>query len=146
LPLSASAQSLDTPFRTTGAFFAVSVADLTASAKWYREKLGLKVLLEPPRTPEVAAIILEGGGLIVELIQQSSARPMSVAAPGVRATYDIHGIFKAGLIVEDFDRTLAALRQRGVTIAIGPFAKSATQPANVIIRDNAGNYIQFFGR
>jgi hypothetical protein len=28
----------------------------------------------------------------------------------------------------------------------GPYAKTATQRANVIIRDNAGNLIQFFGK
>jgi hypothetical protein len=29
---------------------------------------------------------------------------------------------------------------------MGPFPKSATQRANVIVRDNAGNLIQFFGK
>ena len=64
----------------------------------------------------------------------------------MRENYKVHGVFKSGLIVEDFDRTVAALRSRGVEIAFGPFPKSSTQRANVIVRDNAGNLIQFFGR
>jgi hypothetical protein len=79
-------------------------------------------------------------------MQHSKARPLSTAAPGVQANYEVHGIFKAGIVVEDFDRTIAELRRRGVEIAIGPFPKRDAQPANAIIRDNAGNYIQFFGR
>ena len=57
----------------------------------------------------------------------------------------VHGIFKAGVIVDDFDQAIATLRKRHVDIVIGPFPARATQRANAIIRDNAGNYIQFFG-
>ena len=139
-------QAAEPPFTTSGAFFALSVADLAASTRWYREKLGLRVVLEPPRTNDAAVTVLEGAGLIVELLQHKDARPLSTAAPGARENYKVHGFFKAGLIVEDLDRTVAALRSRGVEIAFGPFPKSAAQRANVIVRDNGGNLIQFFGR
>ena len=141
-----TAQGSEPPFTTTGAFFAVSVADIESSSKWYQEKLGLKVFLQPPGTNEARAVVLQGGGLTVELMQHSRARPLRIAAPGVNANYEVHGIFKAGLVVDNFDRTLTALRARGVEIAMGPFPKSATQPANVIVKDNAGNYLQFFGK
>ena len=139
-------QGSEPPFTTTGAFFAVSVADIETSSKWYQEKLGLKVILQPPGTSEARAVVLQGGGLTVELMQHSRARPLRTAAPGVNANYEVHGIFKAGVVVDNFDRTLTALRARGVEIAMGPFPKSATQPANVIVKDNAGNYLQFFGK
>ena len=139
-------QAPETPFTTTGAFFALSVADVAASARWYREKLGLRVSLEPPRSAEAAVIVLEGGGLIVELLQHSGAKSLNAVAPGTSESYKVHGFFKAGVIVEDFDRTVAALRSRGVEIAFGPYPKSSTQRANVVVRDNAGNMIQFFGR
>ena len=142
----ADAQTVEPPFTATGAFIALSVADAAASAKWYREKLGLRVVLEPPKTGEATAVILEGGGLLVELIQHDRAKPLGTVAPGVRENFTVHGYFKAGIIVEDFDRTMAALRARGIEIAFGPYPKSATMRANVIIRDNAGNLIQFFGR
>src|SRR5437763_5702594 len=83
-----------------GAFFALSVADVDASAKWYSEKLGLKVVMQPPKTNQAAIIVLEGGGLIVELIQYDDARPLSKVAPAVKNNFLIHGIFKAGVIVD----------------------------------------------
>jgi catechol 2,3-dioxygenase-like lactoylglutathione lyase family enzyme len=139
-------QASETPFTTTGAFLALSVADASASARWYREKFGMRVVLEPPPSNEATVIVLEGGGLIVELLQHKDAKSLSATAPAVRENYKVHGFFKSGLIVEDFDRTVAAMRTRGVEIAFGPFPRSATQRANVIVRDNAGNLIQFFGK
>jgi catechol 2,3-dioxygenase-like lactoylglutathione lyase family enzyme len=144
--ISPAVQQADTPFQTTGAFFALSVPDVTASAKWYREKLGMKVILEPPRSADASVVVLEGGGLIVELLQHNEAKPLRSIAPNAGENFKVHGFFKAGVIVEDFDRTIAAFRARGITIAIGPFPKSATQRANAIIRDNDGNLIQFFGK
>jgi catechol 2,3-dioxygenase-like lactoylglutathione lyase family enzyme len=140
------AQQTDPPFQTSGAFFALSVPDVSATAKWYREKLGMKVVLEPPRSAEASVVVLEGGGLIVELLQHNEAKPLRSIAPNVGENFKVHGVFKAGVIVDDFDRTIAAFRARGITIAFGPYPKSATQRANAIIRDHDGNLIQFFGK
>jgi catechol 2,3-dioxygenase-like lactoylglutathione lyase family enzyme len=129
-----------------GAFFALSVPDINASAKWYSDKLGLKVVMRPPKAGQASVIVLEGGGLIVELIQHDDALPLSKAGPTVKDNLLVHGIFKAGVIVEDFDRTIANLRARNVPIAFGPFPARDGQRANVIIRDNSGNLIQFFGK
>ena len=142
----AASQAATTPFTTTGAFIGVSVADLGTSSRWYQEKFGLTVTMPPTGTPEARATVLEGGGLTVELMQHSRARPLRTAAPSVQANYEIHGIFKAGFYVENFDRTLTELRRRGVEVAMGPFPKRDNQPANVILRDNAGNLLQLFGR
>jgi catechol 2,3-dioxygenase-like lactoylglutathione lyase family enzyme len=130
------------PFRTTGAFFALSVPDLEASRDWYMEKLGLAVVLEPPPYQDIRTLVLEGGGLTVELIHSRSAQP----TPGGGDPTQRHGFFKAGVFVGDLDHTLARLRERGVSVAFGPFPSKDGQPANVAIRDNAGNLIQFFGR
>ena len=128
-----------------GALFAVSVADLDASVRWYTEKLGLDVTMRPPKFEKSTAVILEGGGLIVELMHHDDAVPLTTAAPAIRENYKVHGIFKAGVIVEDFHTAMAELRARGVPIVIGPFAATAQQRANAIIRDNEGNFIQLFG-
>lgn len=136
----------DPPFKSSGAFFALSVSDLEASTKWYAEKFGLSVVMRAPKANGAAATVLEGGGLTVELIQRDDARSLRDVAPGVGANYQVHGIFKVGLTVDDYDATLAQLRARGVPIALGPFPARAGQPPNVIVRDNAGNLIQFFGR
>jgi catechol 2,3-dioxygenase-like lactoylglutathione lyase family enzyme len=132
-------------FTTKGALFGLSVADVEASVRWYTEKFGLKVTLRPPKIEGSTAVVLEGGGLIVELLQRDDAMPLVKAAPSVTQTYRVHGFFKAGIIVDDFDATLARLRARGVAIAMGPYPKTPEQRANVIVRDNSGNLIQFFG-
>src|ERR1041385_7652739 len=126
--------------QTRGAFFALSVPDAHASAQWYKDLLGLRVTLETPERDNVSVIVLEGDGLIVELIEHSEAagRP----ADSIR----VHGIAKAGIIVDDFDALMLKVRERKITTVAGPFPKRDGQRANVIVRDNAGNMIQFFGK
>ena len=129
-----------------GGFFALSVKDVDASAKWYSEKLGLKIVMQPPKANSARVIVLEGGDLIVELIQHDDARDLKQVAPTIDNNILVHGIFKAGVVVQDIDKTLAFLKERNVPIAIGPFPKTAEQRANFIIRDNEGNLIQFIGK
>ena len=147
MPVAAAAQTA-TPADSTapvlggvrGAFMALSVVDIAASRRWYVEKLGLRPTMEIPRANGAAVVVLEGGGLTVELVQLDSA------VPRPRSAEQVHGFFKAGLVVDDLPRVLAELRRRGVEIAFGPFAARDGQRANVIIRDGAGNWIQLFGR
>jgi catechol 2,3-dioxygenase-like lactoylglutathione lyase family enzyme len=130
----------------TGAFFALSVANVDASAAWYSEKLGLNVVMKTPMTAGAAVTVLEGEGLIVELIQHDGAVPLSQAAPTVKDRLFLHGLAKAGFIVTDFAGTIARLKQRGVPFLYGPFPAREGQRANVIIQDDSGNLIQVFGR
>lgn len=120
--------------QVTGAFFALSVSDLKASTSWYSEKLGLKVSRE---IPEAKVAILEGEGLIVELIQQEGAAP--------RSTSPTRGIMKAGFIARDYQAAVDRLKSSKADIAFGPFPAQNGQRANVIVRDNDGNLIQLFG-
>jgi catechol 2,3-dioxygenase-like lactoylglutathione lyase family enzyme len=131
--------------RATGAFLALSVADLDASARWYAEALGLRVVLRTPKHDKSAAVVLEGAGLIVELIKHDESVPLRTAAPAATNNILVQGIVKAGAIVEDFDGLVATLRARHVRIAFGPYPARAGTRANVIIEDNAGNLVQFFG-
>src|SRR5262245_19741805 len=107
--------------RAIGAFLAVSVADLDASARWYAEALGLRVVLRTPKHDKSAAVVLEGPGLIVELIKHDESVPLRTAAPPVTNNILVQGIVKAGAIVEDFDGLVATLRARNVRIAFGPY-------------------------
>ena len=131
---------------TTGSFFALSVADINESANWYSEKLGLKIVMQPPKANQSTVVVLEGGGLIVELIQHDEAQPLSEIAPTIQNKMLIHGIVKVGVIVDNFDTTVAGLKERNVSIVLGPFPATADQRANIIIQDNEGNLIQFFGK
>ena len=133
--------ALQPPFASThGAFFALSVADFDASVKWYSEKLGLAVVLRSPKQDKAAAVVLEGGGLTVELVKHDDAIAASKEPPL------IHGFMKAGLVVDDLERTLAFLKERGVPIFLGPFPARGNIKSNALIKDNAGNLIQFFGK
>jgi catechol 2,3-dioxygenase-like lactoylglutathione lyase family enzyme len=125
---------------TSGAFFAISVPELEASIRWYTGKLGLRVVLRPPRYENTEVAILEGNGLIVELAQKGGATPRPGASDAVQ------GFYKVGAVVDDLDGLVSLLRARGVEIVMGPFPAQPGQRANVIVRDNAGNLIQFFGR
>jgi catechol 2,3-dioxygenase-like lactoylglutathione lyase family enzyme len=140
LALPAAAKERSEPFKaTTGAFFALSVQNLAESVQWYSDKLGLTVTLEA-HNGNVDVTAVEGGGLLVELIHDPAATPAGVPRPEL-----LHGVFKAGFLVKDFEKTVAELRTRGVDIAFGPFPAHDKQRANVIIRDNVGNLIQIFG-
>jgi catechol 2,3-dioxygenase-like lactoylglutathione lyase family enzyme len=143
IPVSGKAQAAgDGPFATArGGFFALSVRDLAASVKWYTETLGLKSVMTVPRTGKIAGVAaLEGDGILVELIQHDDAAARTGTAPELT-----HGIAKAGVIVVDFDRTVAALRARGVAITSGPYPARPAMRANLMFRDNEGNYIQVLG-
>jgi catechol 2,3-dioxygenase-like lactoylglutathione lyase family enzyme len=144
----AAAQSVPTtvhPLTAKGAFLALSVPDLDASVQWYTEKLDLRVVKREPPQGGTAFALLEGNGLLVELVDRDQAVPLAVAAPRVENETLVHGVFKAGVLVADFERTVALLRERQVPFAHGPFPARPDQRANVIVRDNAGNLIQFFG-
>lgn len=129
-----------------GAFFALSVADIHASGTWYSEKLGLKVTMPAQRIGPGEVMVLEGGGLIVELIRLDEGKPRATLTPPVDDVVKIHGFFKAGVLVDDLDSTLAMLKARGVPIVHGPYAAKDGRRANFIIGDNAGNLIHFFGK
>jgi catechol-2,3-dioxygenase len=46
---SAPAGPLPPALVANGAFFALSVADIVASTRWYTEKLGLRVVMQVPK-------------------------------------------------------------------------------------------------
>jgi methylmalonyl-CoA/ethylmalonyl-CoA epimerase len=138
----AAAQHDDAPLAfATGGFFALSVPDLGAAVAWYERHLGLARGMTLPRSGTLAGlVILEGHGVVVELMQLDEARPRSTEQAEL-----VHGIAKAGIVVSNFDSTVARLRARGVTFAIGPYPARADMRANVAFRDPAGNLIQILG-
>lgn len=142
------AQPAATPvMNTRGAFFALVVPDVEASARWYAETLGLVRVLDTPAGRPTRVIALEGGGLLVELIQDNAARSLQERVGGSEPVdrFKVHGIVKVGVMVEDFDAVIAALRGRGVPIVMGPFPARPAMRANAAIRDDNGVLIQLFG-
>ena len=107
--------------RPTGTFFAVSVRDLRASVEWYAAAFGLRAGPIQPGPDGILVCLLEGDGVLVELVHVPSAEPFAVATPRAKAVEYVHGLFKAGVMVDDFDGLLAGLRERRVATAYGPF-------------------------
>ena len=141
--------SASAPFAAVqGGFIALSVANVDARAKWYSDTFDLTVVKSRSESPDKKSIatILSGHGLIVELIQHVEAKPLSAAAPGLTRSYQVHGIFKAGIVVSDLDASLRELEARHVDIAFRPFTDDALGVRSFAIRDNAGNFVQFFGK
>lgn len=134
------------PLSASGSFFALSVADIDATSTWYADNLGLRIALRPTTSNRAQVVVLEGDGLIVELLQQEGSLPLSRVAPAVHDRMLVRGIVKVGMTVDDLDAAAVALRARGVPIAFGPFPSTAEQRANLIIRDNEGNLIQLLGK
>ncbi len=135
-------QSTDTAsvVSSRGAFFALSVHDLKASIAWYERVLGLRrTVVIPANEPIVGGAVLEGHGIVVELLQRSDA------TRGTSPAELTYGFAKVGLVVGDFDGTVAALRKRGVEFFSGPYAARPGMRANVMLRDNAGNMLQILG-
>ena len=117
--------SKTTPALAARGYLAFSVVDLDASAKWYNEKLGLRMLFYAPRTPAVdaSAAFLQGGGLFVELVQVDDAADLSRRLPPAQIAEGggrqyMHGVFKDGAVVDELDKAVATLRARGVEIVI----------------------------
>jgi len=150
--LGVSAQSFDEATAKAGivaqgGYFALSVPDVEASAKWYEDALGLKVVRSFPKDAYSDGVkALAGGGLLVELVQLPDALPLSSAAPTHSKLGQVHGIFKVGAIVDDLDALLARLKSHGVPIYSGPSPARPNEMRGVQILDNAGNLLQFLGR
>lgn len=132
-------------FQARGAFLAISVPNADSSRAWYMSKLGMREIFRSGQNG-VRVIVLSGGGLTVEILEKAGSMPLRTAAPTITDQTLVHGPFKAGVYVENFDLTIQRLRQRGVPIYLGPFPPANGLPANALIRDNYGNLIQFFGR
>ncbi len=139
---------MNPPFAAvSGGFVAISVPNLEASANWYVEKLGLKIVKHATSADKKSAVtILQGNGLSVELIWLADAVSLSKLAPELKGSHQVHGIFKSGIFVDDLDSALKQLKSRHVTIAFEPFFDSAMQCRMFAIRDDDGNLLQFFGR
>ena len=131
----------------SGAYFAISVRDLNTSAQWYKQKLGFhEVKQGASRDGLSRAIILETDGVLLELIHHKRATSARSLIKGYKGAYQIYGVFKIGLLVQDADHTLQRLQANGVQIANGPYTDDGLHMRSFFIRDNEGNIIQFLSR
>jgi len=141
-----TAAAAPAPPRTVGAFFALSVADVEATSAWYRDKLGFRIASHGEAPNKIAKFaILEKEGSIIEMVQHREAKPRAAAAPGVKESHLIHGIFKVGFHVTDLDAVYRRVKEQGIPIAYDLMPVKEIDLRSFIIRDREDNLIQFFG-
>jgi lactoylglutathione lyase len=122
-------------------FFALSVADAAAEARWYQEILGLAVQRDfrPPGTA-IHVVLLKSDVLMIELLQHGDAKPLTQAPD----RYLVHGLFKVGFTVPDLEAAVRALKAKGVAFSYDIAKDPATGLRFAICKDAEGNEIQIF--
>lgn len=126
-------------FRITGhSHIALIVADLAASAAFYRELLGMREAARPP-TFDFAGAWYRAGNAEIHLIaaHEGKQAPGDAPNPGPKKPRARH----FALEVADMDATLAHLRQHGVPIAAGPQPRG-DGALQVYIHDPDGHLIE----
>jgi methylmalonyl-CoA/ethylmalonyl-CoA epimerase len=131
----------DHPFDVRPHHCGLSVPDLEAAIKWYREMLGfaLEMRLEMPHVPFIGAF-LRRGDYRIELFEVAGAEPLPPARRNVDEDLRTHGTKHMALTVPDVRRALEFLRARGVEVAMEPM--EAEGAVGCYIRDNSGILIE----
>ena len=119
----------------------VSVPDLEASIAWYRDVLGFEL----EKRFSIAAIpaevaVLRNGSLRMELFQVDRAKPLPAERREPNADLLTHGNKHLSFAVENVREFAQTLRARGADIV---WVKEFEFGANIFIRDNSGNLIEF---
>jgi methylmalonyl-CoA/ethylmalonyl-CoA epimerase len=119
----------------------VSVPDLDAAIAWWRSVLGFEVLERFP-IPTIPADVamLHNGPLHIELFQVPGAKSLPDERRQPDTDVHTHGNKHVSFAVENVREFAAELQRRGADIV---WVKEMKQGANIFIRDNAGNLIEF---
>ncbi|MGZ8285288.1 MAG: VOC family protein [Allosphingosinicella sp.] len=119
------------------AFLALRVRDAEASAGWYARTFDLS-LANRFSTERYEQRILQGEGLIVELVQLKPGMPPADPA-GL-------GFMKGGYVVGDFDAAIGRWRAAGVTFLGRIIYDDKLKLHAAALSDPDGNMIQIYGR
>jgi methylmalonyl-CoA/ethylmalonyl-CoA epimerase len=119
----------------------VSVPDLDAAIAWWRSVLGFEVLERFP-IPAIPADVamLQNGPLHIELFQVPGAKSLPDERRQPDTDVYTHGNKHVSFAVENVLEFAAELQRRGADIV---WVKEMKHGANIFIRDNAGNLIEF---
>lgn len=133
--------------KAKGVFFALSVKDVESAGKWYREKLGFRLIKSGEAPNKIAKFaLLETEGAVIELIQHRDAKPAPAETAANKNAHLVHGIFKIGLIVDDLDALYRSLKEKGIEIAYELTAAKDIALRTFTVRDAESNLLQFFGK
>lgn len=121
----------------------ISVPDLEASIRWYCDMLGFSVVKRSTLDHIPAKIaFLKHGDFSIELFEVPGASPLPEDRRIPDEDLRTHGIKHLALAVEDTQKTIRELKERGVDVAMD--VTEVEQLSIAFIRDNTGNLIELF--
>jgi methylmalonyl-CoA/ethylmalonyl-CoA epimerase len=119
----------------------VSVPNLDAAIAWWHSVLGFDVLARfpiPAIPAEVAMLV--NGPLHIELFEVPGAKPLPAERRLPDTDVYTHGNKHVSFAIDSVHEFAGELKRRGADIV---WVKEMPHGANIFIRDNAGNLIEF---
>ncbi|OGU37066.1 MAG: hypothetical protein A2068_03270 [Ignavibacteria bacterium GWB2_35_6b] len=128
-------------------FFAISVADVVESAEWYKKIFDLTETADLKADDgSVHTKILESDFYLIELSQHKTGKSLKEAAPQIERNYLLHGFFKVGFYVKDFEAAVNFLKENNVQF-FGRIIEDEKHGIKfILIKDNSGNTLQIFAK
>ncbi|MBI3791948.1 MAG: VOC family protein [Gemmatimonadetes bacterium] len=122
------------------AYYAIVVADLDASIRWYERFMGMRRISRASGRAEI--VCLTNDVMMVELIHFADRASTDTLLLDQRAL----GLTKAGVWVDSatFTATKSKLEEQGATFVGREFVDTQIRARSFIVKDNAGTLIQFF--
>ena len=130
---------------------ALSVASLDDTIRWYQQNLGFK-LKEQKDFPQASLRIafLELDGFELELVEDRksvSFAAIQSALPQADDRSKVQGMVKLAFTVENLEALAARMKDNGVKFQMGLTKSNRESGVSFfIVRDNNGNWLQFFSR
>jgi methylmalonyl-CoA/ethylmalonyl-CoA epimerase len=119
----------------------ISVPDLETAIAWWRDVLGFEVERRfPIASIPAQVVILKNGPLHIELFQVEGAKSLPDERREPDTDVYTHGNKHVSFAVESVREFAEQLKVRGADIV---WVKQMEQGANIFIRDNAGNLVEF---
>jgi methylmalonyl-CoA/ethylmalonyl-CoA epimerase len=119
----------------------ISVPNLDAAITWWRDVLDFKVAVRFSIASIPAEVaMLQNGPLHIELFQVEGAKPLPEERRVPDSDLHTHGNKHVSFAVDNVPQFAAELRRRGADIV---WVREMKHGANIFIRDNAGNLVEF---
>lgn len=131
----------------TLAFVALIVPHADETARWYEEKLGFRETKRSSAPSGIARnVTVESPLGMIEIIEHDQSVPMESVVTDPARRRLVRGISKAGFFVTGIEKLETDLRAKGADFVSRLFTDDELGLKSFIVRDNAGNYIQFMER
>lgn len=126
-------------------FSAMIVKDIDQSIQWYSDILGFEILNQTESEKMgFEQANLKRGAILIELISLQSAVSPSDVIPDYSSKTKLHGFFKTGFLVGDFDQWMDHLNRLKVDFHGRVVIDQLSGKRMVIVKDPDGNRIQIF--